>query len=265
MEKNEILLYYSLKYSGNWEKIFNALSENEEIDEKEAKKLISNVHSKYITFFSPEYPESLKHGYRPPFVIYYHGDISLLSDDYKKIAVVGARENTEYGEKYANYFIKNLVDDFVIVSGMAVGTDACAHRSAFNNGGKTIAVLGCGINVCYLRCNLDIYEKCKEKHLVISEYPDLTSPRPKNFPIRNRIIVGLSEAALIVEGKINSGTQITATLMAEKNGNVCCIPTKLGEDSICNHLIAEGAYLVEEPKDIYEIIGMIPKRPIFEK
>lgn len=273
MNDREILIYYAIKHKGNWNEIFEEVSkanppEGEEkpentIDEKEAKQLLKNIKSKAVTILDEEYPDPLKFITRPPFVLFYHGDISLLSK--KNLAVVGSRKCTEYGVSNTIKFVKELCKDFVIVSGLALGIDSVAHRTCIENGGKTIAVLGCGINVCYLKENQDIYDECKKNHLVISEYPDDTLPCPENFPIRNRIIVGISEVLLVSEGKNASGTKITAMLMAGKNGNVCCIPTTIDNDSICNTLIKDGAYLVETPLDVYEVARVVPKRPIFEK
>ena len=265
MEAREILLYWSLKYLGNWDHIYSALQTKEEFDEKEAKELIKKVKSDFFTFLDEDYPESLKDMYKPPFVLYYHGDISLISDTHNKLAVVGARKCTTYGEETTKKFVEELCKDFVIVSGLAYGIDAAAHRSSIENGGKTVAVLGNGINFCYIEDNKDIYEECKKSHLVISEYPDLVEPLPCHFPVRNRIIAGLCETLLVTEGKVASGTQVTALLMTRKNGNVCCIPTRIGEDSICNRLISEGAYLVETPEDVYDVANVVKKKPIFEK
>ena len=265
MNSRETLLYLALKYKGDWNPIYEDISNHVDIDEEEAKKLIATVNSNYITILDEEYPESLKDSYKAPFVLFYYGDISLLSDKNNKIAVVGSRKYTEYGEKMTQMLVKGIAKDFVVVSGMAYGIDAIAHRSAIESGGKTIGVLGNGINFHYLEENKDIYEECKKNHLVISEYPDITPPNPACFPIRNRIIAGLCNNLLVAEGKVRSGTQITAFLMVQKSGNVCCVPTRAGEDSICNYLIKEGAYLVETVDDIYLYTGVKPQKPIFEK
>ena len=265
MEPRENLLYLALKYKGEWNPIYEDVTNHVEIDEKEAIKEISKVNSNYITILDEEYPESLRDAYKPPFVLFYYGDISLLNDKNNKIAVVGSRKCTRYGQDMTNRLVKGISKDFIIVSGMAMGIDAIAHRAAIQSGGKTIGVLGNGINFHYLEENKEIYEELKKNHLVISEYPDMTPPNPACFPIRNRIIAGLCNNLLVTEGKIRSGTQITALLMVQKSGNVCCVPTRAGEDSICNHLIKEGAYLVETPEDIYIYTGVTPQKPIFEK
>ena len=265
MDSRENLLYLALKYKGDWNPIYEDISNHEEIDEEEAKKLIATVNSSYITILDEEYPESLRSAYKPPFVLFYYGDISLLSDKNNKMAVVGSRKHTKYGKEMTEMLVKGISKDFVIISGMAMGIDAVAHRAAIESGGKTVGVLGNGINFHYLEGNKDIYEECKKNHLVISEYPDMTPPNPACFPIRNRIIAGLCNNLLVTEGKVRSGTQITALLMVQKSGNVCCVPTRACEESICNHLIKEGAYLVETVEDIYIYTGVSPQKPIFEK
>lgn len=264
MNSQEILLYYSLKFSGDWDSIYEAVESKEELDEKEAKELIKTNTSKFITYLDDEYPESLKLMPKPPFVLYYIGDITLISDSRNKIAVVGSRKVSEYGAEVTTNLVSEIAEDFVVISGLAYGVDALAHWAAINNHGKTVAVLGCGINLCYLKENQELYDVIKEKHLLLSEYPDVTPPTIKSFPVRNRIIAGLCDNLLITEGKVASGTQITAFLMAGKDGNVCCVPTRIGENSICNHLISEGAFLVESAQDIYEACRVVKKKPVFE-
>ena len=263
MKPRENLLYLALKYKGDWDLIYKHLSNHLEFDEKEAEKVIKDVNSNYLTILDEDYPAILKETYKPPFVLFYHGDLSLLDDKRNKIAVVGSRKATKYGVEMTQKLVEGISKDFVIISGLALGIDSCAHTSAINSGGKTIAVLGNGINFHYLECNQDLYKEIKEKHLIISEYPDMTPPSPDKFPIRNRIIAGLTYNLLVSEGKKGSGTQITAMLVAQKSGNVCCVPTKAGEDSICNLLIKEGAYLVETPEDIYESTNTVSQKPIF--
>ena len=264
MEPREKILYYALKYRGDWDKIYADLSSGIDPDEKEALELNKTVASNYITILDEIYPDCLRRTPKAPFILFYHGDISLIEESRQKIAVVGSRKYSTYGADMTKKLVGEICKDFIIVSGMALGIDSIAHRTAIDNGGRTIAVLGCGINVCYLKSSLDIYENCKEKNLVISEYPNDVPPCPMYFPIRNRIIAGLTDNLLVTEGKVNSGTQITAMLVSEKAGNVCCVPTRAGEDSVCNYMIAHGAYLVETADDIYAATGRIYRKPIFE-
>ena len=265
MNSRENLLYLAVKYKGEWDPIYEEIKAHKDVDEKEAKRLIDSVKSNYITILDEEYPESLRDSFKPPFVLFYYGDISLISDKNNKIAVVGSRKYSRYGKMMTEKLVSGIAKDFVVVSGMALGIDAIAHRTTIENGGKTVGVLGNGIDFHYLEENKDIYEECKKNHLIISEYPDMVPPKPECFPIRNRIIAGLCNSLLVTEGKIHSGTQITAFLMVQKSGDVCCVPARAGEESICNHLIKEGAYLVETPEDIYQCVGVVPREPIFKK
>ena len=267
MNSREILVYLSLKYRGDWDEIYSEISLHKEYDEEEVQKVVRKVKSNYVTIIDEDYPESLKKMYKAPFVLFYYGDISLISDTHNKLGVVGTRKPSEYGLVNTEKFVKELSKDFIIISGLAIGIDACAHKTTINNKGKTVAVLGNGLNTYYLNDieeNAELFKEIKKNHLVLTEYPDDVPPDPKYFPIRNRIIAGLCDALLVTEGKIRSGTQITAHLMTHKNGNVCCIPARIGKDSICNALITEGAFLVETPQDVYEVAGVVRSKPIFE-
>ena len=267
MDSRKILAYLSLKYNGDWDQIYSDVSSATELDEEEVEKTLKTLKSNYIVMSDEEYPESLKQVYKPPFVLFYYGDISLINDFHNKLGVVGTRKPSEYGINSTNNLVSELCKDFIIISGLAIGIDSCSHACAINNNGKTVAVLGNGLEAYYLDGiaeNKELFEEIKKNHLVISEYPDFVPPRPEYFPARNRIIAGLCDGLLIPEGKIRSGTQITAHLMSAKNGNVCCVPTHMGEDSICNHLIAEGAFLVESAQDVYEAVGVVREKPVFE-
>ena len=259
------MIYFAIIHKGNWEEIYQALTLKEEFEEEKAKKVVANMNSKAVTILDDDYPQQLKFIQRPPFVLFYHGDLSIIKDKLKAVSVVGSRDYSPYGLKVTNYFVKHLCKELVIVSGMARGIDGIAHRACIENGGKTVAVLGCGINVCYPPDNLDIYDEIKKHHLLISEYPNLTPPCPLCFPIRNRIIAALSNCLLVTEGERNSGTSITARLTLEDGGNVCCVPTEIGRNSVCNHLIANGAALVETPEDVYYEMDYHKKEAAFQK
>ena len=264
MTTREIAIYFSLKYKGDWEKIFNAFSTKEEFDEKEAKKVLATLSTKAITVFDDEYPENLKSVYRPPFVLYYYGNIKLLDCKFKSIAVVGARKCTEYGFMCTDMIVKDLCKELTIISGLALGIDARAHECALNNKGNTIAVLGSGINKMYPTDNQELYERIKKEGLVISEYPENTEPTIKTFPARNRIVAGLTNAVFIPEARKHSGSSITATLVLNAGGYVCCCPDRVPEDSLCNFLIKYGARLTESSKDVFDEISYKKYKPVFE-
>lgn len=263
MKSRELLIYCAVVCKGDWNKIYDLIMMKDKINEEYAKKRIRNLRSKVVTILDDDYPEQLKHVRKPPFVLFYHGDISLAKNKEKLVSVVGARKYSEYGEECTNKLVGELCKEVGIVSGMALGIDGIAHRACMQNGGKTICVLGGGINTCYPSDNLDIYKEACKNHLVLSEYPDKTPSSSKNFPIRNRIVAALSNCLLIVEGKKLSGTSITATIALECGGNVCCVPTRIGEDSICNYLISNGAALVETVDDIFLEMNYRKLEPIF--
>ncbi len=246
-----IILYFSLKYNGDFMCIYNALVQKEKIDEELKKELFAKLKCSYTTIFSEDYPSSLKEINCPPFVLYYYGDISLVNKNV--IAMVGMRECSEYGKNVALSLSKELVDeDFAIVSGMALGIDTYAHIGAIDAKGKTIAVLGSGIDYCYPKRNLKLYELIKENHLILSEYPFDRVPDKSTFPFRNRIVAGLSNGIVVVEAKRKSGTMITVGYALEQGKDIYAIPSRINDFDGCNYLIQQGAKLIMNAKDIIE-------------
>ncbi len=247
----ELVLYFALKYEGDFQKIYNALLNKERVDENLKIELKRRMKCQYTTIFSLDYPEQLKNINCPPFVLFYYGDLSLVKN--KLISVVGMRDLSNYGQKATEYFVRELVkESYVIVSGMARGIDTVAHQTAIAQGGKTIAVLGTGIEYCYPKSNKMLYEMLKKDHLILSEYPFMVSPQRKLFPFRNRIVSGLSRAVLISEAKLKSGTMITAGYALEQGKDVYCVPARFYDWQGCNELIKQGAKLVTNIEDIRE-------------
>lgn len=247
----ELVLYFSLKYEGDFQKIYNALLNKEKVDEVLRNELKKKLRCRYTTLFSHDYPEFLKMINCPPFVLYYYGDLSLVKD--KTIGVVGMRDTNDYGRYATKVFVQDLVkNDYVIVSGMARGVDSIAHQTAIDYGGHTIAVLGTGIEYCYPKNNSILYDELKKHHLVMSEYPFMTAPQRKLFPFRNRIIAGLSKEILITQARQKSGTMITAGYALEQGKEVYCIPSRFDDYDGCNELIKQGAKLILNVNDIFE-------------
>ena len=252
MEKTKIeetLLYFSLKYNGDGIKIMQALQNKESINLFEKERLIKQVKSNYTTILSKDYPKQLKDIYMPPFVLFYYGDLSLVCN--KTIGVIGMRKPSYYGQSVADQFVCDLVKNkYTIVSGMALGIDTIAHRSAMHNHGKTIAILGSGIDYCYPKQNRVIYDLMKNDHLIISEYPGLLIPHRNNFPKRNRIIAALSNQLLVIEAKQKSGTLITVGHALDQGKDIFCIPSNIDGNTGCNILIQQGAKLINCIEDI---------------
>lgn len=182
------------------------------------------------------------------------GNISLLNE--KTIGIVGCREASDYGRKVAYEFSLELsARNFVIISGMAKGIDSYAHLGALKSSGKTIAILGCGVNIVYPKENIDIYNSILAKGgLVVSEYLISTSPLKKHFPERNRIISGISQSVLVVEAKERSGTLITVDFALEQGKDIYSIPGNIFSVNSysTNELIKQGAKMVTKVDDIIE-------------
>lgn len=246
---NEILVYFAIKYGGDWDKIYSAINKKEKVNNEEIKEALLNC-DKYITLLDDNYPQRLKNIYKPPFVLFYKGDINLINS-LKTIGVVGSRENSEYGKKATQKIVKELVEnDYVIVSGLAKGIDAIAHRECLDNKGKTIAVVGNGLDKVYPLENKQLQEEIINKGLILSEYPNFIEATKENFPKRNRIVAGLSDSILVTEAKNKSGAMITVNRALEMGKDIFCVPDLINNDSGCNTLIKEGAKLVENINDI---------------
>lgn len=217
--------------------------------------------SKYKIIKMPDkkYPKKLLEINDAPKELYLMGNDKLLNKD--SIAIVGSRECTPYGAKYAKEFAKKMSKkDICIVSGMAIGIDTAAHKGAVKEIGGTIAVLGAGFNNIYPEENIELFNQIIENNgLIISEYSPNTKVDLSRFPHRNRIISGLSMGVLVVEAKYRSGSTVTARYAKQQNRKVFCIPSnidlKTGVGT--NKLIQEGAKLVISSEDILQEFNIL--------
>jgi len=249
------------KYDISYKKILSSRipflrgkKQNKIVSEKEKTEKVLNNNQNFLFYGDKEYPDILKQINDPPLVLFYKGDISILKND-MKIAIVGSRNANDYGLKYTEKFSRQLCDyNFVIVSGMAAGIDGMAHRGALKGNGKTIAVLGSGINVPYPASNRNIYYDICKKGLIVSEYIPDTPPFRYNFPRRNRIVVGLSKGVFITQAALNSGSMISARLASENNRDVFALPGNINskQSEGTNWLIKNGAKPVTDIQDILE-------------
>jgi DNA processing protein len=206
-----------------------------------------------LTLLDEHYPVRLKAIYDPPPILYRKGD--LKTQDQQAVAIVGARRATEYGRWITEQITRGLVvRGFTIVSGMARGIDAYAHRAAVSAEGRTIAVLGCGVDVLYPKENRLLRDEVIAHGCLLSEFPMGTAPHPNHFPQRNRIISGLSLGTVVVEAGLESGALITARYALDQNREVFAVPGNLGAKTSLgtNRLIKQGARLVESADDIVE-------------
>lgn len=199
------------------------------------------------------YPAILNEIYDPPLILYCRGQVEVL--ELPGLAIVGTRRPTFYGLQMAQGLAFDLGKrDLVIVSGLARGVDAAAHRGCLEAKGRTVAILGCGIDVVYPREHRQLTQMIAESGALLSEFPPGTSPAPQNFPVRNRIISGMSLGTVIVEASEYSGSLITARLAMEQNREVFAVPGNLTSPQSFgpNYLIKQGAKLVQIWRDIVE-------------
>lgn len=209
-----------------------------------------------ITYFDKEYPPILKQIYQPPWALFVKGEISLLEKE-PKLAVVGSRQPTQYGIKAIRQIFPRLVEkEVVIVSGLARGIDTCSHECAMNLAGKTIAVIAGGLYHIYPKENINLALKMMKDQLILSEYPPDTRPERWHFPMRNRIISGLSSGTLIIEAKQKSGSLITANYAVNEGREVFALPGNIFSpfSAGTNELIQQGAKLITRAEDILEEI-----------
>jgi len=219
--------------------------------DKEAAKLAKRG-IKFVLHNEPNYPANLAEIPDLPFILYYKGE--LAATDNVSLAVVGSRKYSEYGARATEELTSNLAKNLIIVSGLALGIDALAHRSTIDNNGKTIAVLPCGLDQIYPAANTRLADKILEKDgAIISEFSLATPAERYNFPIRNRIIAGMTLGTLITEGAIDSGSLITTQAALTYNREVFAVPGSIFSENSAgpNRLIQMGAKLVTSAEDIF--------------
>ncbi len=248
------------------EKTANIIIMNKDLDE--AKRIYDKMEKEKIRgmmFFDPEYPSCLKEIYNPPFYLYIQGE--LKDEDKDAISIVGARKGTAYGKWAAHSIASSLAQCSVtVVSGMAYGIDSHAHQGALDSNGRTIAVLGCGVNVCYPKKNQGLMNKIISSGAVISEYPPDTPPNPAYFPQRNRIISGLSRALIVVEAGIKSGSLITAEYALEQGIDIYAVPGNIQSiySKGTNKLIKEGAMPIVDIDEFLHELNLSKKKNILD-
>lgn len=229
---------------------------------------------KGISFVSQEmeaFPEKLRYIDNPPYSIYFKGD---LPDEHKtSVAIVGARRCSEYGRSMAEKLAEQLGKyQIPVISGMAKGVDSYAHIGALHGQGKTYAVLGCGVDVCYPAAHKQLYHDILDHGGIISEYPPGTEPKPQLFPSRNRIISALSDIVVLVEAKERSGSLITADFALEQGKDIFAFPGRATDDLSfgCNALIRQGAGIITSIDSFMTDIGILKEneyiqQSLFEK
>lgn len=205
-----------------------------------------------LSYTDAAYPKSLHQLSDKPLVLYVKGELPQAN---YALAIVGSRRCSEYGVRAAGYFAKAMTREGIpIISGGAKGIDTAAHEACLQAGGVTVAVLGCGLDIVYPSENARLFARIAEQGALVTEYPLGVPPAAANFPARNRIIVGLSQAVLVAEAGRRSGAVITANIAADEGREVYCVPGNIFDGSSigCHELIRTGAKLVDMPQDILD-------------
>lgn len=224
---------------------------------------LSNKGIRFVAYFENEYPGRLLEYHDRPAGLFVKGN--LPEDGRPSVAIIGARNCTEYGKATAEHLSEKLSGEGVqIISGLALGVDGAAHRGALNAGGATFAVLGSGVNVCYPREHYYLFEEMQKKGGVLSEFMPGTVPAAMNFPMRNRIISGLSDAVIITEAREKSGSLITADLALEQGKEIFAVPGRWNDplSAGCNRLLQMGAAICLGVNDIFEFLGLKYKKKL---
>lgn len=244
---------YFLSYPKLREKLLTTWKSD---DLKRTIEYINKENIKFITCENLNYNKNLLNlDLDRPYILFYKGDINRL--DNFTAAVVGSRNCTPYGAEVCKSIIKELVDLGInVISGGALGIDTIAHRETLNRSGFTAAVLGSGLNILYPTVNERLLDKISEEGVLISEFPLGTKPFSYNFPIRNRIISGISDIIIVVEASESSGSCITGRLGAEQGKDVFAVPGALTMKNSrgCNKLINEGAHIYLGPESFQNIL-----------
>ena len=219
-----------------------------QIDDDFLKKSFEEFPS--FSILDEIYPWDLSEIYNPPALLFYQGNIDLL--ELPKVAVVGSRDSSKLGNQSVQKIVKELNNELIIVSGLARGIDTAAHMAALQNGGRTIAVIGTGLDVFYPKANKKLQSYIGKNHLVLSEYGPGEQPLKFHFPERNRIIAGLCRGVIVAEAKMRSGSLITCERAMEEGRDVFAIPGSIldGKSDGCHHLIQEGAKCIMSGSDV---------------
>lgn len=253
--ENGNLCFTNLNEYDKFVKSYHYLKENFDIDDY--NKILNKHDIKFLKITDDDYPEKLKNIDTPPFAIFYKGDINRVN--YQCISIIGTRNPTPYGEEVCKNISKELSFNRVnIVSGGARGIDILSHKICLENKGVPICVLGSGLLNYYPKENSIFFDQIAKNGCLISEYDLYANPDRYNFPARNRIISALGDGLIVVEAKEKSGTMITVKYALDYGKDIAAVPGPIfwEKSTGCNKLIKDGAYIISEIKDLYEIFKL---------
>lgn len=256
--KRELLLAMSTIYNGNYDEIKTNLSNKNLPDEDKVKEIVKNTKANYLTIADEDYPQMLKKIIKPPYVLYYYGNISLLEKQYR-LTTIGSRTSTPYQLKKSAKLIEDCEEYFsnnlVIASGMSIGMEQNCLKTAMNKKAPIIVVLSSGIDKPYPNENIGIYKYCKDGHgLVISEYPKEVNCDKQSPLIANRIKVALSEILYVGSGMLRSGTSAAIRIALDYSVEIVALPCNEEQPTIVNAIIKDGADSILSSLDLVNCI-----------
>lgn len=225
----------------------------------DAFEKMRHTNIQFVHIKKDTYPSKLRELYDAPACLYVRG--RLPNPKRVSVAIIGARNCTEYGKNVASILGEHFAHMGIqVISGMAAGIDTAGHKGCLAGDGYTCAVLGCGVDICYPSQNIELFSNIIQNGGVLSEYPMGTKPIPSNFPVRNRIISGLADVIIVVEARKKSGSLITVDLALEQNKEVMAVPGRIGDvlSEGCNELIKQGAMVLTNPNDI-KLVRVVEK------
>lgn len=253
-------------FSVNTAQLLVAGLSDKKLLEKELDLILKNSIS-WVTIMDEKYPELLKHIHLPPTVLYFKGEYLKNADNC--LAIVGSRKATFYGQRVISKLVPELVnEEFILVSGGAIGADTMVHQATLNECGKTIAVIGAGLLRPYPASNTKLFEKIVQSGgTIISPFPLTLNALPGNFPARNRIISGISKGCIVIQAAAQSGALITAQYALEQGREVFAVPGQIDEElsAGCHSLIAQGATLLSSMQDVLNAFGRNSKEQLPKK
>lgn len=252
LDSKKLLLCLSYKYKGDWENIYKAIKIKEYIKEEEVEKAVNITKANYITILEEEYPEHLRQCPKPPFVLYYYGDISLISDRKKVLGIIGSYTPSTTIKIFVKEVIENS-NNIIFMSNLGYGINVNSIDYALKSGKKIILVLPTGIDRIYPEQFLDIFEKVKKQGLIISEFPLDYFPDEQGLKMSNRLISSLSKGIWIPEVDEKTPHNALYNLACVTNGGLYACPHDIrSNDTKSNDLIKAGATIVTNRDDIYD-------------
>lgn len=237
----ERILYYCLKYKGDYRLIAKALANKEEV-----QPVLCSMN--YVTIFDQDYPACFRRLRYPPWILFYQGHIEWLQDPC--VGIIGARKCSRQALNNTKVVVERLKSRYVIVSGLALGIDAKAHEASLDF--RTVGIIGCGLDRIYPKANAFLYRTMAENHCIISEYPPSTPPLARHFPWRNRLLAAASQKMIVIEATYKSGTMLTVNECIDLDVPIYCLPTAFENKAYpgCNQLISNGAFILSNQNEL---------------